>query len=44
MAKGNGKLTAMALATATKTAYQAETVKGTILEMDMGRGGGKDSK
>jgi hypothetical protein len=41
---GNGTLTAMAMVTATKTAYQAETVNETVLETDMGRGGGKDGK
>jgi hypothetical protein len=40
MAKGNGTLTAMTTATATKTAYWMKTVKGTVLEMDMGRRGG----
>ncbi len=41
---GNGTFTVMATITATKTAYSTETVKGTVLEMDMGRGGGKDGK
>ncbi len=40
MAKGNGTLTAMAMATAKKTAKWTETVKETVLEMYIGRGGG----
>ncbi len=44
MAKGNGTLTAMTMATATKMAYKIETVKGIVLETDMGRGGGEDGK
>jgi hypothetical protein len=43
MAKGDGTLMAMTMAKATKMAKYMETVKGTVPETDMGRGGGRMS-
>jgi hypothetical protein len=42
--KGNGTSTAMATATATKMAKYMETVKWTVTETDMGKGGGEEGE